>query len=525
MFLKIRIPLKLLFLFLLFFGNSSFSQSNALDSLLVKISKEKTDTNNIKYYYRMVQLLSRIGEYNRALLYSDTVIAYCKKLNNKYILSNVFNEIGIIYLNRGDLTVSLKYFTKSLNLRIELGDPKEISNSNINIGIIYENQGEYVQALKYYFKSLKIKEEVKDRKGEATCLNNIGIIYKNQGNFSKSLEFYFKSLDIYNKEHLENVEMANTLNNIGVIFEIQQKHDDAKTYYMESFNLRKKLGDKRGIVISMLSMGELDILLYEQDKVNYEKNSYPGRNMDSYGLLDSAIDLFEKALIIGKELNDEYFLGYTYNVLAHANLIKKKYDEGLKYFKKSLYYTGKTGAKPEEMQANKSIAECYFKNGDFKNAYIHLQNAFYLRDSIFNNEKNKDIGRIEAKYEFEKLQFQKEQNEKERLRIEAESRERRDHLQYSLIVLGMVGLIITILFLGKMNINPKLAEIMIFMVFLIFFEFILVLIDPYVEFFTGGAPGLKLLINAIIAALIFPFHAVCERWVRRRILKEGGVKG
>ena len=250
MFLKIRIPLKLLFLFLLFFGNSSFSQSNALDSLLVKISKEKTDTNNIKYYYRMVQLLSRIGEYNRALLYSDTVIAYCKKLNNKYILSNVFNEIGIIYLNRGDLTVSLKYFTKSLNLRIELGDPKEISNSNINIGIIYENQGEYVQALKYYFKSLKIKEEVKDRKGEATCLNNIGIIYKNQGNFSKSLEFYFKSLDIYNKEHLENVEMANTLNNIGVIFEIQQKHDDAKTYYMESFNLRKKLGDKRGIVIN-----------------------------------------------------------------------------------------------------------------------------------------------------------------------------------------------------------------------------------------------------------------------------------
>ena len=49
----------------------------------------------------------------------------------------------------------------------------------------------------------------------------------------------------------------------------------------------------------------------------------------------------------------------------------------------------------------------------------------------------------------------------------------------------------------------------------------MVLADPYVENWTGGAPGLKLLINAGVAALIFPLHSFFESKMKGRLVKQG----
>ncbi|MBL4577079.1 MAG: hypothetical protein JKX74_01325, partial [Flavobacteriales bacterium] len=73
--------------------------------------------------------------------------------------------------------------------------------------------------------------------------------------------------------------------------------------------------------------------------------------------------------------------------------------------------------------------------------------------------------------------------------------------------------------LGKLSLPVKVAEGLIFFSFLILFEFILVLADPYVDNWTGGAPGLKLLINATIAALIFPLHAFFEARLKSKLVK------
>jgi len=65
-----------------------------------------------------------------------------------------------------------------------------------------------------------------------------------------------------------------------------------------------------------------------------------------------------------------------------------------------------------------------------------------------------------------------------------------------------------------------MAEGIIFFSFLILFEFLLVLADPYIEVWSGGAPGIKLLFNAGVAALIFPAHAFFEASLRGRLVKQ-----
>ena len=114
----------------------------------------------------------------------------------------------------------------------------------------------------------------------------------------------------------------------------------------------------------------------------------------------------------------------------------------------------------------------------------------------------------------------KEQEEKEQSRVLAEETSRRDNLQYSVILLGLLVLGILILGLGKLSLPIRLAEGIIFFSFLILFEFVLVLADPYIDRWSGGAPGIKLLFNAGIAALIFPAHAFFETRLKRRLVKK-----
>ena len=142
-----------------------------------------------------------------------------------------------------------------------------------------------------------------------------------------------------------------------------------------------------------------------------------------------------------------------------------------------------------------------------------------MRDSIKNEETQKATIRQQTKYEFEKAQLIKEQEEKEATRIEAEETGRRDNLQYSVILIGLLVLFGGVLSLGFIKVSPRMAEGIIFFSFLILFEFLLVLADPYIDRWSGGAPGIKLLFNAGVAALIFPMHSFFESKMKKRIVK------
>ncbi|CAF4687816.1 unnamed protein product, partial [Didymodactylos carnosus] len=66
------------------------------------------------------------------------------------------------------------------------------------MGLVYKNQGDYEKALKYYEKSLEIKliSLPPNHPDIATTYNNIGLVYDNQGDYEKALKYYEKDLEI-----------------------------------------------------------------------------------------------------------------------------------------------------------------------------------------------------------------------------------------------------------------------------------------------------------------------------------------
>ena len=124
-------------------------------------------------------------------------------------------------------------------------------------------------------------------------------------------------------------------------------------------------------------------------------------------------------------------------------------------------------------------------------------------------------------YEYEKADLVKRQEEAEQERVLGEATSRRDNLQYSVIFIVFLLVFGSVAGLGFIKVSPKVAEGLIFFSFLILFEFILVLADPYVETWTSGAPGYKLLFNAGLAAFIFPAHAFFETKLKSRLVQRG----
>jgi len=65
--------------------------------------------------------------------------------------AKAFNNLGIIFKNKGDYESARNYQMKGLAIKKELGDEKGIANSFLNLGTIYHTQGNLVKALDEYF--------------------------------------------------------------------------------------------------------------------------------------------------------------------------------------------------------------------------------------------------------------------------------------------------------------------------------------------------------------------------------------
>ncbi|MBL4733857.1 MAG: tetratricopeptide repeat protein [Flavobacteriales bacterium] len=415
----------------------------------------------------------------------DTAIVVCENAleiaDNGNLIANqaeCYAWLGYLVNVKGDVQLALEYDYRALEIQENIIEQKSIDGKTLlndaelisfkkavatsfnNIGSIYDYQGDIPRALQYYHKSLKIREGLDDKKGIGYSLNNIGFTHKAQGNNIEALEYYFRSLKI-REEIGHKSGIATSLNNIGFIYSRQDQDSKALEYYYKSLEIREEIGYKAGIAAILNNVGGIEL---------------------AQGAVTTAFQNGTKGLRISREIGSPLHISANADLLSKVAKRKRNYKEALEMYE------------------------------------LHIQ----MRDSVKNEETQKAAIRQQTKYEFEKVQLMKDQEEQEVTRLRTEAKSRRDNLQYSVILIALLVLFGGVLSLGFINLSIRMSEGIIFFSFLILFEFLLVLADPYIEGWSGGAPGIKLLFNAAIAAFIFPAHAFFESRLKGKWAK-GGV--
>ena len=403
-------------LIILFFPFAIYpQQKHKVDSLLIVLSKSKTDTskvnilnklsvayvrvdstNGLDYAKQALKLAQKIKwdegiarsnfhiatqylvnfSYKKALKFFEQALKTAKE---QRLTSKIFAGMGSSYMYESDYSKALASFHRALKIDESLGDQKGIAKMAMNIGSVYYSIKDYPKSIAFFNKSLDQKSA--DPNFNAMLLRNIGAVYNSMGELHKSLDYFERSLSLCEKANNIAFE-ASLLSDIALVYYDLEYYTKAIRYSKAALGIDTGVEDKVNIAFSFGIIGDS-----YTEKAKQQGNSRV--------LLDSAVHYLNKSIALHKQLNS----------------IRGLYDD----------YTSLTAAQ-------KLL-------GDYKTAIQSFETSIVYKDSIFNTDNRETIKNIEDKRAIELRDKELKIND---LQLEANQRQKWV-LSLGIVFLGIIG--------------------------------------------------------------------------------------
>lgn len=299
-------------------------------------SLNNAEANAFSLFYLAEYYFSNDDYKNANDKYQEALALY-QSLENTGQIIQVYHKLGLAnqYLNNYD--DALRYYQKSVEVAESIGSLEKEGICYQDIGTLYNDIEKYSLAQDYYEKALAIFEQINNKERIAAIYQNIGVLQYNWGNYDKSLDFYKKSLRIY--EEVQNKEnIAISLSNIGLVYESFEDYKMALVYYQNALLIFEEMGSKTTLVYIFYNLGSIY------------------RNIGNY---KKSIDFFEKGLNLSKEISMKDYISYNYHALAGV----------------------------------------YEELGNYAKALNNYKKFVIIKDSLFNEEKHRQISELEAKFQ------------------------------------------------------------------------------------------------------------------------------
>ena len=339
----------------------------------------------------------------------------------------LFNVLAVGY-SETESDSSLHYAQEALRLAQKIGDTNGEIAAYLRITYAYSLKGNHLKALETAFENLQRAEKAKDTVNILFTLLEICRTYLRTKDYAATLVYARKmkslALSPYFKDHKDLKGVYG--NWMGHAFENLNQLDSAFYYRQLSYQ----------IALSSHSSGSLAIATNSLARFYF-------RTGDN----ELAFSFYRKALRYAEEAKRYIFVAHAY--LGMAKLFEKKggMDSALHYGKLALnLYQGMKSATGELVDAASLLNELYAGAHRTDSAYKYLAMAVALKDSVFSQDKERQI---------QSLQF----NEILRLRQEEQQRKEAQQ-QYETrlriyVLLGALAVLVIIAFILYRNNKQK----------------------------------------------------------------------
>lgn len=351
---------------------------------------------------------------------------------------------------------------------------------------IFMKMGNYAQALGHNFKKLQIEETRDKPRNLASVLMNIGSVYVLQEQPHEALKYYRKSDSIINARNIDELRSYSSLQ-MGDVYSRLNIADSAFLYFERTYDLAMGLNDARLIGASRTGMAYIRFL----------QNQYP----QSLNLYREAITQLVDA---DNELYCEAALGMArvYQALAMP-------DSAIRLATQCLRVAQNDKLLPWQLDAAKFLAEQYKIKNRFDSAYTYTYMAFAVNDSLNNKTRIREAQALSMNEQVRQAELEESKRKQEK--------QRKKQLQLLFIALFIPGFFLLTLLLSRIRVPRKTITILGILSLLIFFEFLTLLLHPFVVKITGHRPVLEILIFVAVAAFLIPAHHRLEHWLIHRL--------
>jgi tetratricopeptide (TPR) repeat protein len=255
---------------------------------------------------------------------------YMKNLDKMQVLGCLFNNLGNVYSEVGDLEHALLALERAVQINPTLAE------SRANLGNMYLRKGWTKKAIYEYQDALEINPN------EATIHSNLGNAYLEQGRFSYAISEYRQSINL-------DPNFVDAYKNLAIAYAKDKQLDSATSILNQAIALQPQ-----------------DIRLYIQLGNLYQQT----------GQYHTAIAEYHKALFINPNTPEAYYgIGHCYNKLGNV-------EKGISAYQKALQIN------PDMVEAMTSMGNVYFNKGDYTSAIEQYKKAVSIRPDDHNLHYN-----------------------------------------------------------------------------------------------------------------------------------------
>jgi hypothetical protein len=370
----------------------------------------------------------------------------------------------------------------------------------------------------YPAKALSWAQQHGEKALEAVATAETGYMIYSRGNSTKGVDMVLKALQLAEKTGNQQA-IGIAYDNLGICF--AGDYGKQKVYFQKAVAASTAAGDHKFVGAELnnlcniyLATGQLDSALYYAQRTQEMalKSGHPlvtlfslnalSRVNEALGNKEVAYSYLRTALAHPHIRRDRRSLITTYSTIAGFFKKSSRRDSAL-FYAREAYDLSASSYLVYREEPTRLISELYTDlNSDSALRYTRLHTA--IKDSIYSREKVQQLQLLD----FEESQRQQKLEE-----------ERQAYIQYTAIGVGFVFFVLLVILLSSSVIVPqRLIEFFGIIGLLVMFEFLNLVLHPFLERVTHHSPVLMLLALVLIAAGLIPLHHRLEHWITNKMV-------
>jgi two-component system, sensor histidine kinase and response regulator len=479
--------------FSLFFLLSLPSSAQKAESTRARLEKslkeQRAPEKRLEVYLQLSEYYEEFDPTTHGLDVTNSALALADSLNDKLAKGKLYRLYGQIYndLYQQDYEKVLGFFRESFRLLTSIEPSSslkfevdmEIASTLNNMAYLYWQWGQLKESLSYYDSAIRFTQKIWEQEPShqrltrmlGLELNSRGAVYWGLGNHRAALESYLEAIphfDQVNSPHHSSL----VYNNIGLIYDAWGQKKTAFSHFHTGLKLAKKAKNPNSLGYSFSNLGRFHereghydsaLFYYQNSAENYLSTNNMGGigyNLNGLGNLllkmgdpAKSQEALEKALAISQEKNALYWVCRTQYSLANLWLQNGQLATALKWANSSRELADKHGYRELEKDINQTLSEIYEKYGNIPLAYYWFKEYVVLKDSLFSEEKFRQITRLNEEFEVEKTL-----KENELLKLDSELQrqnlKRANWQKYGLVsILGIAGAFLVYFLISRYRMN------------------------------------------------------------------------
>lgn len=419
-------------------------------------------------------------DYRKSVDYLQKAITIFKKLKNDEELSQAYRLLFLIQTYEVPLEETIALAEKTVLLCKKTGDKNLEGQVLEDLAYYHSLDNNFTKSISLLHEALRVYKSAKFNKVHGVYAH-LGALYNELSEFDKALEYCLKGIKLVEKYKIEDYSTVELYNHTGIIYRGFKNYKESLNYFEKAVNFAKTTINNRGILVYYeANAAEVALLSGNKEKALYYLNEIEKKDDLAYDplfvnsltvLTTSHVKLknevkADKYARIILETFDNYkstseekavTTGFSAALISYY-YYKKKFDLCRKYT--LLYKNGAVESKSKQkiMHAYQMLARIDSAQANYKSAFNNYKLEMLYKDSIFNENKNKQFDELQVKYETE-------EKEKSNLLLKKQAELQQSKLSQANLMknIGLAGIGILILAVALLYrrylINKKIRKV------------------------------------------------------------------